>query len=112
MFFRGKSSKLENQPGSARAQLFAKLMFSLPFLFPHMLNEKFESLDRYVLYNISHTCIIVGLIYAWQGALVIYLTTLVCRKVDGSPVYMAVPFIPVTFSAVYSLNLFSKLFIL
>ena len=55
---------------------------------------------------------VVGLIYAWQGALVIYLTTLVCRKVDGSPVYMAVPFIPVTFSAVYSLNLFSKLFIL
>ena len=42
MFFRGKSSKLENQPGSARAQLnFAKVMFSLPFLFPHMLNEKF-----------------------------------------------------------------------
>ena len=74
--------------------------------------RNFEALDRYVLYNISHTCIIVGLIYAWQGALVIYLTTLVCRKVDGSPLYMAVPFIPVTFSAVYSLNLFSKLFIL
>lgn len=49
-----------------------------------------------------------GLIYIWQGALVIYLTTLVCRKVGGNPVYTAVSFIPASFIAVYSLNLFSN----
>ena len=64
---------------------------------------------RWTLFKLQHiTMFFAGLIYAWQGLAVVYCCSLLFRKSDGQPLYMACQFISSIWCLSYSINLLSK----